>query len=152
MSALQIREMEPGDVEEVVRLWRRAREDAQPWLEERMGHTSDDDLRHFRDVIVPAHAIHVALRDGVPVGFLAQDGDLLGYLYVDPPVQGTGVGSALLDLAKRASPDGLRLFTHQRNEGARAFYERRAFRAVRFGVSPPPENEPDVRYVWRRTS
>jgi hypothetical protein len=33
-------------------------------------------------------------------------------------------------------------------ERARSFYERRGFRAVQFGVSPPPESEPDVRYAW----
>jgi hypothetical protein len=45
----------------------------------------------------------------------------------------------------------LGLFTHQRNEKARRFYEARGFVAVRFGMSPPPENEPDVRYEWRRS-
>ena len=33
-------------------------------------------------------------------------------------------------------------------ERARAFYERRGFRAVAFGRSPAPENEPDVKYAW----
>jgi ribosomal protein S18 acetylase RimI-like enzyme len=55
----------------------------------------------------------------------------------------------LLDRAKELAPDGLTLFTHQGNERARAFYERRGFRAVAFGVSPPPESEPDVKYAWR---
>jgi hypothetical protein len=46
------------------------------------------------------------------------------------------------------SPGGLRLFTFQRNVPARSFYEKYGFRAVRFGVSPAPENEPDVEYRW----
>ena len=28
------------------------------------------------------------------------------------------------------------------------FYERRGFRAAAYGLSPEPENEPDVKYVW----
>ena len=84
--------------------------------------------------------------DGEALGFLAIKGERLGWLYVDPPAQGRGIGTALLDKAKSLSPSGLTLYTHQRNERARAFYERRGFRAIQFGVSPPPESEPDVLY------
>ena len=55
-------------------------------------------------------------------------------------------GALAFELVK--SPEGLTLSTYQRNERARAFYERRGFRAVRYGVSPPPECEPDVEYAW----
>ena len=70
---------------------------------------------------------------------------------MDPRCQRRGVGTALLERAKELAPEGLTLFTHQRNERARAFYERRGFRAVQFGVSPPPESEPDVKYAWDST-
>ena len=70
---------------------------------------------------------------------------------MEPRCQGRGIGTALLDRAKKLAPDGLTLFTHQRNERARAFYERLGFRAVQFGVSPPPESEPDVKYTWDPT-
>ena len=73
-------------------------------------------------------------------------------LHVEPGSQGRGIGTALLDRAKQLAPEGLTWFTHQRNERARAFYERRGFRAVEFGVSPPPESEPDVRYAWVPTA
>ena len=63
-------------------------------------------------------------------------------------VQRCGVGTALLRKAAELSPDGLRLFTFQRNERARSFYEKHGFRVVKFGTSPPPENEPDVEYRW----
>jgi GNAT superfamily N-acetyltransferase len=144
---MEIRRMRPGEVESVVRLWRRSRDASQPWLEARMGHTAEDDMRFFEGAIVPGNDVWVAI-DAEVVGFLAIKGERLGWLYVDPPAQGKGVGTALLDKAKALSPEGLTLHTHQRNAGARAFYERRGFRAVRFGVSPPPESEPDVLYLW----
>jgi GNAT superfamily N-acetyltransferase len=72
----------------------------------------------------------------------------LNYIYVDPLRQKHGLGTVLLNKAKTMSPTGLTLFTHQRNERARAFYERRGLRAVELGVSPPPESEPDVKYEW----
>ena len=139
--------MRGDEIEAVVRLWRRSRDDSQPWLEARMGHTHEDDLRFFEGTLARENDVWVA-ADGAIAGFLAIAGDRLGFLYVDPASQGRGIGTALLDHAKTLSPDGLTLFTHQRNERARAFYERRGFRAVRFGVSPPPENEPDVQYAW----
>jgi putative acetyltransferase len=112
-----------------------------------MGHTAEDDLRFFRDTIARENDVWVAAEHGI-VGFLAISSDRLGYLYVDPAAQGKGTGTALLDKGKALSPEGLTLFTHQRNGRARTFYERRGFRAVRFGVSPAPESEPDVQYRW----
>jgi len=129
-------------------MWRRSREDAQPWLEERMGHTFEDDLRYLGTVVARDSQVWIAAIEEQPVGLLAIRDDLVGQLYVEPAFQGRGIGTALLDLAKELSPHGLSLFTHRRNARARAFYERRGFRAVAFGVSPPPESEPDVRYEW----
>nr|MDJ0788409.1 GNAT family N-acetyltransferase [Myxococcota bacterium] len=68
--------------------------------------------------------------------------------HVDPGWQGRGVGTLLMDRAKALRPDGLTVFTFQGNQEARAFYESRGFRVVRLGMSPPPENEPDVEYAW----
>ncbi|MCK6461997.1 MAG: GNAT family N-acetyltransferase [Planctomycetes bacterium] len=142
---MEIRPLRDDEIEEVVRLWRRSRDASQPWLEARAGHTADEDLRFFRATIARENDVWVADDRGV-VGFLAIAGQRLGWLYVDPSAQGRGIGSRLLDKAKALSPAGLTLYTHQRNERARAFYERRGFRAVRFGMSPPPENEPDILY------
>lgn len=139
--------MRPGDVDAVLRLWRRSRDASQPWLEARMGHTAEDDRRFFEGTIAKENDVWVAV-EGEILGFLALAGDRLGWLYVDPPAWGKGVGGALLDKAKALSPAGLALYTHQRNERARTFYERRGFLAVKFGVSPPPESEPDVLYVF----
>jgi ribosomal protein S18 acetylase RimI-like enzyme len=112
-----------------------------------MGHTHEDDVRFFRGTVARENEVWVAVERGI-VGFLAIADDRLGWLYVDPAAQGRGIGSALLEKARALSPGGLTLHTHQRNAPARAFYERRGFRAIRFGVSPPPESEPDVLYRW----
>lgn len=55
----------------------------------------------------------------------------------------------MLAHALKRSPAGLELHTHVKNATARSFYEKRGFVAVRYGMSPPPENEPDVEYQWR---
>lgn len=108
----------------------------------------DANLVHFRDVVALEHEVWLAVRAGEILGLLALGDGAIDQLYVDPPHQGQGVGTALLDFAKHRCPAGLSLFTHQRNERARAFYERRGFDAVAFGTSPPPESEPDVKYAW----
>ncbi len=140
--------MADHEVEQTVAVWARSRWDAQPWLERRMGHTLADNLAFFRGTVMKTTEVWVAARGDAIVGLLALAPGRVEHLYVDPPAQGQGVGSTLLDHAKRLTPDGLTLFTHQRNRRARAFYEGRGFRAVAFGVSPAPESEPDVEYRW----
>jgi len=149
VSSLSVRRMTNAEIADVVDLWRRSRAAAQPWLEERMRDVWTDDHGHFRNVIAAENDLWVAVADETVVGFLAINRALLNYLYVDPPAQNRGVGTLLLSKAQALSPDGFTLFTHQRNEKARAFYERRGLRVVAFGISPPPESEPDVKYAWQ---
>ena len=104
---------------------------------------------YFTDKIANAHQVWLAALVGRPVGVMAMDREWIEQLYVDPPEQRRGVGSALLAQAKVLSPDGLRVVTLQRNAGACRFYERHGFVACDRGVSPPPENEPDISYLWR---
>jgi GNAT superfamily N-acetyltransferase len=65
-----------------------------------------------------------------------------------PDFQRRGVGRALLDHARGLSPEHLWLYTFQVNAIGRVFYEQNGFVALRFGVSPAPESEPDVEYHW----
>jgi len=79
------------------------------------------------------------------------DGEDLDHLYVQPEVRRRGIGLALLHKAKALSPQRISLFTFQRNLDARAFYEAQGFHAVEFTDGHGnEENEPDIRYVWRR--
>ncbi len=148
MPDVEIRLAQPDDLEATVGVWERSRWGVQPWLEERMNYTHEDNLRHFRDVVMREYQVWLAVADSEVVGLIAfSEGDV-DQLYVEPRWQGRGVGSALLERAKELSPRGITLHTHQRNERARAFYEGRGFRIAKMGVSPAPESEPDVQYAW----
>lgn len=129
-------------------MWRRSREDNQPWLEARMRHTPDDDLGFFRDVLMQKCDVWVLAEGGTALGLLALHDGFIEQLYVEPKAQRSGVGGALMRHAKSLFPAGLALYTHQKNRRARAFYEAAGFRVAAFGTSPPPECEPDVRYAW----
>ncbi len=74
----------------------------------------------------------------------------LEQLYVLPDWQGRGVGSALVEHAKRLQPSGLQLWVFASNKPAIAFYEPRGFRIVEStdGASNE-ERAPDHRMVWR---
>lgn len=108
----------------------------------------DDDRAFFETTLIKDCEIWIAWRSDRLAGFLALDGGSISQLYIDPLEQRKGIGTLLIDFAKRRSPTRLELHTHQANTGARAFYERNGFRSTGFGVSPPPESEPDVRYEW----
>lgn len=103
---------------------------------------------YFTNRIAKDHELWVAVRSGRPVGVLAMAEEWIEQLYVDPPEQRRGVGSALLAQAKALSPNCLRVLTLERNVGACRFYERHGFMACDRGRSPPPEDEPDVSYLW----
>ena len=145
---LRLRPYAPGDFDETVAVWRASKRAAFPYVEAQQRWTLEDDAGHFRRVISVEYEIWLAEADGRIVGLLARRDDFIDQLFVHPDRQRRGVGTALLRKAVELSPGGLRLFTFQRNQPARSFYEKYGFRAVKFGASPPPENEPDVEYRW----
>jgi putative acetyltransferase len=98
--------------------------------------------------VVPRCAVWIAEAEGERIGLIACLAPWIEHLSVFANWRQRGVGTRLVDVARAHSPRELRAFTFQRNLPARAFYERHGFRAVAFGVSPAPESEPDVEYVW----
>jgi ribosomal protein S18 acetylase RimI-like enzyme len=103
----------------------------------------------FREQIIPNHEIWVAETEAGIVGYMALKESYVARLYIHPDHQRQGIGAALLKHAMERSPAGLELHTHQKNTPACTFYEQQGFVAVTYGISPPPENEPDVEYHWR---
>jgi GNAT superfamily N-acetyltransferase len=112
-------------------------------------HADEETRRWIREEMVPGHQVWVAEEGGRVVGFAALHDDLLGHLYVHPEAQSRGIGTALLGLVKAERPSGFRLWTFQRNVGARRFYERNGCRVVRLTDGRDnEEQEPDVLYEW----
>jgi ribosomal protein S18 acetylase RimI-like enzyme len=110
----------------------------------------DEYRRHVREDLLPAQELWVAEDDGRVVGWWSMTDGSLEHIYVDPDLQNRGIGSAMLDKVMALMPDGFSLWTFQKNEGARRFYERHGFRAVELtDGSGNMEREPDVRYEWR---
>jgi len=148
---MNVRLMEERDLADVIAIWHTARKQVHSAMgiaQEREMTLGDSD-RVFREVIAPRTEIWVAERGNAIEGFVALRGSYVDRIYVRPEAQRRGTGSALLHKARERSPTGLELHTHQANQAARDFYEKHAFIPVAFGISPPPESEPDVEYHWR---
>lgn len=80
--------------------------------------------------------------------FMALKGDFIDHLCVHPDHWPKGIDERLIRFARTLSPQHLWLYTLQENVNARAFYEKNGFVVTKLGISPPPENEPDVKYEW----
>lgn len=146
-----IRDYRPEDFDAVTILWRIAREKSLPEFQNLKGHFFYEDQSYFRDHILKEDRVWVVECDGRPVAFMAMRDDFIDHLYVHPDDQQRGIGKALLDYARQLSPEHLWLYTLQINLQARRFYEKNGFLPQKFGISPPPESEPDVEYHWRKT-
>ena len=146
-----IRDYREADFDAVTILWRVAREKLLPEGQTDTGHTFYEDQDYFRYQILRKNRVWVVEIADRPVAFLAMEKEFIDQLYVNPEYQRRGIGEVLLNFARRQSPAHLWLYTLQANENARAFYEKHGFIAEKFGFSPPPENEPDVEYHWRKS-
>jgi putative acetyltransferase len=75
-----------------------------------------------------------------PQGFLVMDGEMIDALFVDPAVQGRGIGTALVDHALSLAPNAL-VDASEQASNAVPFYESRGF--VRTGrAETDPQGRP----------
>lgn len=82
--------------------------------------------------------LHVAIRDDRVVGMLAlkPEVSVLDQIFVMPEEQGTGVGKALLDLAKQVMAGGFTLRMAASNDQALRFYQSQGLARIGSGLHP----------------
>ncbi len=146
-AAFQLRPYRADDEDAAIALWLRTWQLAYPdidfvarlpWWRER-----------WRGELVPAAAIVVADRDGALIGFVTIDPTgYLDQLVVGPEHWGVGLADALVDEAKRLSPERVTLKVNANNFRAIRFYERNGF--VDVGEDANPGSRRKVRRMaWR---
>jgi GNAT superfamily N-acetyltransferase len=112
---------------------------------------SPDEYRRFAAaILLPNQEVWIAEdEDGGVVGWFSLTERSLEHIYVDPERQNAGLGTEMLQAVMERMPKGFSLWTFQKNEGARRFYERHGLDAVEFTDGRDNmEREPDVRYEW----
>ena len=152
MVTLELRPATLGDADQVADVYLRSRKELVSFAP--LAH-SDASVRGWvRERLIPAGRTTVAVVDGAVVGLMAitkaTDCSWITQLYLHPAWIGRGIGTRLLELARRELSPPIRLYTFQANQRARTFYERRGFKVVSFTDGSSNEEKcPDVLYEWR---
>jgi putative acetyltransferase len=143
---MQIRRLLLAEMEEAARVHRASFDERPPWLAGL--YTPEGTAQYFRERVFAEGQVWRTIESGRIVGIVAFTLDWINQLYVLPEAQGRGIGSRLLSIA-RADTDRVRLWTFQRNDRARRFYEAKGFIAVKLtDGSENHELEPAVLYKW----
>jgi GNAT superfamily N-acetyltransferase len=143
----EIKRLDRADMQRAAVVMRASFDERLPWLAGL--HSAEEDRAFFTDHLFPQCEIWGAV-DGQIFGIIAFKDGWVEQLYILPERQGEGAGRALLDISKRANSE-LHLWTFKRNSGARRFYERQGFVALReTDGRDNEEREPDVLYRWQR--
>ena len=142
-----LRPYRASDEDAAIALWQRTWQEAYPsidfaarvtWWRER-----------WRKEIVPDAAIIVAEQAGKLVGFVTIEATgYLDQLVVAPDLWGAELGNALVDEAKRLSPDGITLLVNTDNARAIRFYERNGFVHAGDDVNPT-SGRPVLKMKWK---
>ena len=146
-SIFTIRPYRADDEEAVIALWLETWQKAYPsidfvarvpWWRTR-----------WRDELVPNAAIMVAEQNDVLIGFVTLDATgYLDQLVVAPDHWGTDLGNALVDEAKRLSPDQISLLVNTDNCRAIRFYERNGFVHAGEDVNPASKRR-ILKMAWK---
>lgn len=142
-EALALRSMRPDEIDAVALVWWRSSISVIGGADHPAAGALAERLSHEPWVVT------VAERGGRPVALLAlvPDQRWLRQLFVEPNAQGSGVGSVLLEEAKRLMPHSFHLHTNADNARARSFYEARGLRLT--GEAPHPQwGQLQARYEW----
>ena len=129
----------------------RSRSELMPFVP--MVHTPREVRDWVHDVLIQSGDVFVAVEEGVVVAVLAVSGSnaesWIEQLYVLPGRTNKGIGTQLLVLAHGILVPPIKLFTFQANTGARRFYERHGYKAIKLtDGSGNEERCPDVLYEW----
>ena len=147
MTAFTLRPYRAGDEAAAIALWLKTWQHAYPhldfaarvpWWRER-----------WRNELVPKASIIVAEQAGELTGFVTIDADAyLDQLVVAPDQWGGKLADALLNEAKRLSPQFITLLVNEDNARAIRFYERTGFVHAGKDVNPT-SGRPVLRMEWK---
>ncbi len=150
-DALRLRPATREDLPAIADLYLRVRETTVPAMPPQI-HTEKEVHAYVSGWDLDKRDVWTAEDGDLPIAFMVVDAAWLDSLYVLPGHARQGVGSALLDVAKRLRPEGFCLWVFESNSPARAFYERHGcVELERTDGSTNEEKAPDLRMAWPGT-
>jgi putative acetyltransferase len=146
--AISLRPYEPHDEDDAVALWLRTWQAAYPQLD--FAARLDWWRERWRNELVTSADIVIAEAGGEVIGFVTVDprAFYLDQIVVAPEHWASGVGSALIAVAKQLSPTGLELDVNTDNARAIRFYDKQGFAISGAGVNPI-SGKPVHRMRWQ---
>jgi putative acetyltransferase len=146
-AAVSLRPYAPADEAAAIALWQRTWQLAYPELD--FAARVDWWRERWRNELVPVAQIMVAETNGQMAGFVTVDATgYLDQIVVAPEAWGSGVGVALIEGAKRLSPERLDLLVNQDNARAVRFYQKQDFEITGIDTNPR-SGAPLYRMSWR---
>jgi putative acetyltransferase len=142
-----LRAYQPPDEDATIALWQRTWQLAYPSID--FAQRVDWWRERWRNELVPKAEIMVAEQAGEIAGFVTIDAEgYLDQLVVAPDQWGSRLADALVDEAKRRSPERVTLLVNADNVRAIRFYERNGF--VHAGEDVNPSSGRPVRKMeWK---
>ena len=104
--------------------------------------------KKMSEVYLPQTENYSFRENGRIAGFISLSADHIEALFVEPDMQGRGVGGALLEYAKNLH-QVLTLAVYEENKNAVAFYLRNGFEIVE-RRNDDNTNCPELFMIWRR--
>ena len=142
-----LRPYRAGDEDAAIELWRATWQQAYPQIDfsARLAWWRE----HWRTGLVPNAAIIVAEQAGTLTAFITiEPNGYLDQLVVSPDQWGSPIATALVDEAKRRSPQGITLRVNKDNTRAIRFYARNGFVPAGEDVNPT-SGRPVLKMTWR---
>ena len=146
--AVSLRPYDAKDEDAAVALWLRSWQAAYPEMD--FAERLDWWRKRWRNELTKSADVVMAEAGGEVIGFVTVDPQTryLDQIVVAPEHWASGVGSALIAVAKALSPTGLELDVNTDNARALRFYDKQGFSIAGAGVNPI-SGKPVHRMTWR---
>ena len=144
--AVDLVAFEPRWLDALVPMWRASFEAGVGVIDP---HPLSDQRRYFVAVVLPQNSVWLALDGDHLLGFVACSPESIAQLYVRVGHQRVGIGTQMVEWAKRQSSGSLWLYTFARNAVARAFYAKHGFVEIERGFEATWKLD-DVKLLWTR--
>ncbi len=139
-----IREFKNGDIEEVMTIWLNANMEAHSFIDPQYWKDNFDAVKEM----LPQAEIYVSENHHMVDGFIGLTGDYIAGLFVDRQARAKGIGSELLDYARK-NREKLNLQVYKKNTPAVKFYLSRDFK-VDVETLDAQTGEAEYNMIWEK--